>query len=139
MILMADHSDGLVKLDGEELEGVLQSLSVNGEVIIDSNNSASNNQPQKVMRGYKDKSVSITLLIVEKEDKTVYEILEEIENIFQDKEDNIPKVFTLFNKHTVARGIDEVVFTGLSSAEDNSTDTLALTLKFEEFVSARYT
>ncbi len=139
MIISTDSSDGLVKLDGEELEGVLQSLSVNGEVIIDSNNSASNNQPQKVMRGYKDKSVSITLLIVEKEDKTVYEILEEIENIFQDKEDNIPKVFTLFNKHTVARGIDEVVFTGLSSAEDNSTDTLALTLKFEEFVSARYT
>ncbi len=139
MVLIADSDEGIVKLDGVALEGVFQSLSVNGEIIIDSNNSPSNDTPRKVMRGYKDKTVSLTLRILPTDEKTVYEILEEIENLFQDKEDNIPKVMVLYNYHTMARGIDEVLLTGMSSSEDNSTNTLDVTLKFEEFISANYT
>lgn len=43
---------------------MFQSLSVNGEILIDSNNSAGNDLPCKVMLGFKDKMVSINLLIL---------------------------------------------------------------------------
>lgn len=138
MILSADHENGIIKLDGVTLSGVLQSLTVNGEILIDSNNSAANNESRKVMRGYKDKTVSLSLKILPTEDKTVYDILEELENSFQDKVDNTPKVMTITNKHIIARGIDEVLFTGLTSSEDNSTETLNVSLNFEEFISAKY-
>ncbi len=138
MVLYTDKNDGIVKLDGVALEGVLQSLSVNGEIVIDSNNTASTTQSRKIMRGYKDKTVALTLRVVPSDFKTVYEILEDIENLFQDKANDIPKVMMLSNPHTIARGIDEVLLTSVSSSEDNSTNTLNVTLNFEEFISAQY-
>ena len=158
MTLRADEENGIVKLDGVPIAGVLQSLSVNGEILIDSNNNASG-EVQKVMRGYKDKTISMTLklLPIPKDisdsalgfikdafakkvtiEKTSYDILEELEQIFMNKEDQTPKVMTLVNHHTLARRIDEVVFIGLSSSEDNDTDTITVTLSFEEFISAKY-
>ncbi|MGL5956787.1 MAG: hypothetical protein ACRC0X_09380 [Brevinema sp.] len=159
MKLYTDNEDSLIVLTpingGEEilLPGVLQNLSVNGEILIDSNNSASSGAPQKVMRGYKDRTVNISLRLLEvpksiendreknvqtEIEKYPYDILEELNQLFQNKEDGIPIVYTLFNDHTVARGINEVLFTGLSSYEDNSTNTITVTLTFEEFVSAKF-
>lgn len=138
MILRADEKSGVIELDDMPLAGVLQSLSVNGEIVIDSNNSEGNGAPQKTMRGYKDKVISMTLRIVPTEEKSVYSLLEELEQLFMDKEDKVPKVMTLFNPHTLVRRIDEVVFTGFSSSEDNSTDTITVTLNFEEFIKAKF-
>ena len=164
MILRADEKNGIIELDGVPIAGVLQSLSVNGEIVIDSNNSASDGEPLKTMRGYKDKTISMSLKLLpvpKKADdmiqkteealsedelnelkteieKTPYQILEEIEQIFMNKEDKTPKVMTLFSPHILARRINEVVFTGLSSSEDNTTETITITLNFEEFISAKY-
>lgn len=144
MKIYTDIEESLIKLTpingGDEiiLPGVLQSLSVNGEILIDSNKSTGNGASQKIMRGYKDRIISLSLIILPTEEKTVYMILEELNKIFQNKEDNIPIVYTLFNYHTDARGIEKVLFTGLSSSEDNSTDTLTVTLTFEEFVEFSY-
>lgn len=139
MELYADNDAGIIKLDDTTLKGILQSLSINGEIIVDSSNGAADNNTTKVMRGYKDKTVSISLKIIPTEDKTVYDILEELEEIFKNEEDQTPKVYTLLNKHTVARGIDRVLFTSLSSSEDNTQESISVSLNFEEFVAAKYT
>lgn len=175
MQLYTDIEESLIKLTpingGEEivLPGVLQSLSVNGEILIDSNNSAGNREPQKLMRGYKDRAINITLKLLSvpksindvntkklssKEEiqnaintakffhteieKYPYDILGELNQLFQNKEDGIPTVYRLFNRHTYARGIEQVLFTSFSSSEDNTTETLTVTLTFEEFIEARY-
>ena len=159
MILRADEKNGIITLDDVPLPGVLQSLSVNGEIVIDSNNSASAGEPLKTMRGFKDKTVSMSLRLLPipkdvsdsvksvtsgafaKEiaiEKTPYQILEELEQVFRNKEDKTPKVMSITNFHTAARKINEVVFTSLSSSEDNATETITVTLNFEEFISFKY-
>lgn len=138
MLLKADDVNGIIKLGETELPGVFQSLSVNGEILIDSNNSAGNDTPRKVMRGFKDKTVSINLLILPQEDKTVYEALEELERLFYDVNSGVPKVYALINSHTAARNIAKVIFQGLSSFETNRDNALEVSLTFEEFKAAGY-
>lgn len=138
MILKADDANGIIKLGETELPGVFQSLSVNGEILIDSNNSAGNDTPRKVMRGFKDKTVSINLLLLPTDDKTVYEALEELERLFYDVNSGVPKVYALINSHTAARSIGKVIFQGLSSFETNRDNTLEVSLTFEEFKAAGY-
>ena len=145
MILRSDDASGIITLDHEKdvgvfangkktLPGVLQSLSIGGEIIIDSTNSVSNGLSTKTLRGYKCKSVNMTLLLISTAEKTVYQLLEELEEIFMDKIDKTPLVITLSNPHTDSRGITKVLFTGFSSSEDNTTETITITLNFEEFL-----
>lgn len=138
MLLKADDVNGIIKLGETELPDVFQSLSVNGEILIDSNNSAGNDAPRKVMRGFKDKTVSINLLILPQEDKTVYEALEELERLFYGVNGGVPKVYNLINSHTAARNIGKVIFQSLSSFETNRDNTLEVSLTFEEFKAAGY-
>jgi len=138
MVLRADTSNGIIKLGDKVLSGIFQSLSINGEILVDSNSSPTSNLPRKVMRGYKDKTISLSLLLLPTDNKTVYEHLEELELLFRDEKNNVPKVFNIVNPHTMARNIDKVIFTGLSSSENNENNMINVSITFEEFLSAHY-
>ncbi|SFB88585.1 hypothetical protein SAMN02745150_01193 [Brevinema andersonii] len=138
MLLKADDSSGIIKLGDVMLPGVFQSLSVNGEILIDSSNSEGNQTPRKVMRGFQDKKVSLRLLLLPTENTTVYEALEELETLFHDANSGVPKVYTLINKHTMARNIGKVIFQSLSSSENNQGESMEILLNFEEFTPASY-
>lgn len=138
MILQWDSYIGFVSLDDFRLPGAFQSLAVNGEVIIDSSNSAGNNKPRKVMRGYADKVISLSLVLVDDADYTVYDQLEELEHLFRRLNGGVPKIFTIANEHLIARGITQVIFKGLSSSESAGSSTIEVSLSFEEFIKAGY-
>jgi len=137
MILRADPT-GEIKLGDVVLPGVFQSLSVNGEIQVDSGGDGSS-KPRKVMRGYNDKKISLSLILVEKKESTVYQQLSAVEKIFRRENDRVPQIYTIVHDHIEARDIDQVLFQSLSSAEDNTTNTITLTLQFEEFIEANYT
>ena len=136
MIIRADPT-GEIKLGDFILPGVFQSLSVNGEIQVDSGGDGSS-KPRKVMRGYNDKKISLSLILIEKEGSTVYQQLSAVEKVFRRENDNVPQIYTIVHDHIVARDIDQVLFQSLSSAEDNTTNTITLTLQFEEFIEANY-
>lgn len=138
MILQWGEYMGSVSLDDTRLPGAFQSLSVNGEVIIDSGNSAGNNKPRKVMRGYADKVFSLNLILVDDADYTVYEQLEELEHLFRRLNGGVPKVFAIANEHLIARGITQVIFKSLSSSENAGSNRIEVSLGFEEFIKAGY-
>ncbi len=69
---------------------------------------------------------------------SAYAQLMVVENMFQNKVLDMPVVYTLTNKHTIARGIITVLFTGLTSSESSADNTINLSLNFEEFKSAEY-
>jgi len=138
MVIKADTENGIIKLGDTTLAGVFQSLSINGDIIVDSNSSPTSNLPRKVMRGYNDKTVSLSLLLLPTDNKSVYEHLEDLEILFRNEENHTPKVFNIVNPHTMARNIDTVIFTSLSSSESSENEMIEVSLSFEEFISAHY-
>ncbi len=137
MIIRADTDS--IRLDGVQLNGVIQSISVNGEIVVDTYQNNSEQYTNKLMRGYKDKTVVVVLKIVPTTLLTAYEQLEALEKIFQDTESDSPTVHMITNEHISNRGITHVIFTRLGSSEDNSDNTITATLTFEEFVSSKVT
>lgn len=125
--------DGIVTLDGTELKGILQSLNVKTAVRFDEAKVDGASGKKKTPAGFEDSEVCISMILLTDEDSDCYEKLEEINHIFKgiDKNTN-PKIFTVTNRHLLARGIREVVFANLGSSENSSTDEIFISLQFVE-------
>lgn len=125
--------DGIVSLDGVELKGLLQRSNVKNDVRFDEAKVDGASGKKKTPAGFEDSDISITLLLLTDEESDCYQKLEEINNIYKgiDKNTN-PKVYTVTNRHLLARGVREVVFANLSSSENNTSDEITATLQFTE-------
>lgn len=125
--------DGIVTLDGTELKGILQRLDVKTAVRFDEAKVDGASGKKKTPAGFEDSKVDVSMILLTDEDGDCYEKLEEINHIFKgiDKNTN-PKIFTVTNRHLLARGIREVVFANLDSSENSSTDEIFISLQFVE-------
>lgn len=125
--------DGIVTLDGVELKGLLQSSKVKTSVRFDEAKVDGASGSKKTPAGFEDSEISITMLLLTDEDSDCYEKLEELNNIFKgiDKNTN-PKIFTVTNRHLLARGVREVVFANLESSENSTSDEISVSLQFTE-------
>ncbi len=125
--------DGIVTLDGTELKGILQKVDVRTAVRFDEAKVDGASGKKKTPAGFEDSEISISMILLTDEDSDCYEKLEEINHIFKgiDKNTN-PKIFTVTNRHLLARGIREVVFANLDSSENSSTDEIFISLQFVE-------
>lgn len=125
--------DGIVTLDGTELKGILQKVDVRTAVRFDEAKVDGASGKKKTPAGFEDSKVDVSMILLTDEDSDCYEKLEEINHIFKgiDKNTN-PKIFTVTNRHLLARGIREVVFANLDSSENSSTDEIFISLQFVE-------
>ena len=92
------------------LPGVLQSISIGGEILWDSSGS-SGNESKKVTKGYKEKTVTINLLLLGEKSRTTlhvldkvldkvigenpntpYQVLKELEGLFKETEEDSEKI-----------------------------------------------
>ncbi|MGL5722140.1 MAG: hypothetical protein ACRCY4_07070, partial [Brevinema sp.] len=114
MILKTDDKNGKITLDGKELPGIFQHMSVNGEVLVDSNASVGNNTIRKVMRGFGDNKIVISLILLPKrgvgEDIDIYEQLGELHQLFRSVNEGVPKCFNIAHPHLTSRGITGMIF-----------------------------
>lgn len=125
--------DGIVTLDGTELKGILQRLDVKTAVRFDEAKVDGASGKKKTPAGFEDSEVDVSMILLTDEDGDCYEKLEEIDHIFKgiDKNTN-PKIFTVTNRHLLARGIREVVFANLASSESSRSDEINISLQFIE-------
>lgn len=138
MYIRVDDDNGKVKVGDDYLPGILESVSVGGSIIYEKSNDKESKN--KVMSGYEDKSISISMVIIDddRNDKDRYEILEEVEKMFMKKKDSLPEIYTILHPHIQARNIDEVLMKSLSSSEDNSLEVISIDMEFIEFEAASY-
>ena len=73
------------------LPGVLQNISIGGEILWDTAGTQGVNN-QKTTKGYKEKIVTINLLIIKSVTKSSYQILAELEQLFRETEDSAKKI-----------------------------------------------
>ena len=126
--------DGVVKIDGQELPGLLIDLSVDCRVRFDEQDVDAQSGKKRTPMGWEDAEVGLALcLTTEADGDDCYDKLTAINSIFRshDAQAN-PKIFNVDNRHLLARGVNELIFSGLSSTETEDDDTIVASLSFVE-------
>jgi len=125
-------ADGEVKLGGELLPGIFLDQSVRGSVRFDQSEKDAQSGKHKVPLGYQDADISITLELVCDESGDCYSKLTQINKVFRADQKANPQVYSVGNRHCQARGIRNVVFSGLDSFESSEEDVITAILSFVE-------
>lgn len=137
----------LIRIDSELLtigdtvlnNSIIQSITVGGQLIINTSNNDNTGVSKKVVSGYDDKTVNISLVILPTDEGLKnYNELKKIEEVFSNTKQGKPIIYTLILEHIQARNIDKLLFSKLSSSEDNKRNTINVELEFIEFVPAKW-
>ena len=125
--------DGFITLGDVELPGLIVSISISGDVKFDEAKTDGQSGKKKTPMGYEDSVINVDLDLLTDDNSDCYEKLTELNKIFKGVGPKAaPKILTVVNRHMRARGIDQVVFSGLSSKEDNQSDWIMAALTFSE-------
>lgn len=125
--------DGVVTLDETEVPGILQSLRVDGKVRFDEQKVDGVSGKKKTPQGFEDADISIGLYLVTDNYSNCYDKLETVSGLFRGVDGKAnPKIYTVANRHLLARGVRQVVFANLQSVENDMTDEIMVTLGFVE-------
>lgn len=125
--------DGVLTLGGEEVPGILHSLRVDGKVRFDEQKVDGSSGKKKTPQGFEDSDIMVSLYLVTDDDTSCYDKLETLSGMFRKVDDKAnPQIYTVANRHLLARGIRQVCFSKLQTAENDTTDEITATLGFAE-------
>ena len=125
--------DGVLTLAGEEVPGILHSLRVDGKVRFDEQKVDGSSGRKKTPQGSEDSDIMVSLYLVTDEDSSCYDKLETLSGMFRKVDDKAnPQIYTVANRHLLARGVRQVVFSKFCSSENDRTDEITVTLGFAE-------
>ncbi|OQY20074.1 MAG: hypothetical protein B6I36_02195 [Desulfobacteraceae bacterium 4572_35.1] len=128
-------ADGEVRLGDSLLPGNLVSQTIRGAVRFDEAEADGMSGTVKTPMGWTDADIVLTLDLLCDEQSDCYDKLTSINQVFKGADNGAnPKVYTVTGRHLRARGIDQVVFSGLDSSEDDQNDVVQVTLAFDEHV-----
>lgn len=125
--------DGVVTLAGEEVPSILHSLSVDDKVRFDEQKVDGSSGKKKTPQGFEDSEIMVSLYLVTDDDSSCYDKLETLSGMFRKVDDTAnPRIYTVANRHLLARGVRQVCFSKLQTAENDRTDEITATLGFVE-------
>ncbi len=132
-VKLLTFEDGIVRIGGEELPGILSDLRVSGQVRFDEQSVDKASGKKKTPQGWEDADISLTLYLTTDESGTCYDKLDMLNGFFKRTDGKAnPAIFTVANRHLLARGVRRVVFSRLDSSEDTRTDEIRASLAFVE-------
>ena len=110
-VKLLTFEDGVVRIDGEELPGILSDLRVSGKVRFDEQSVDKASGKKKTPQGWEDADISLTLYLTTDGSGTCYDKLESLNGWFKKTDGKAnPSIFTVTNRHLLARGVRRVVF-----------------------------
>jgi len=141
MILAIDNNDGIIKIGSppEELPGIVESVSVNGSLLIDSKPVQGSSGKAKTVQGWDDAGFTIKLSLIDDPElgKTRWDFLRQIANVFQkiDK-DGKPEIYTVSHPMAAAWGAARFLFESMESSESRTKRKITVSLEFTEYESS---
>ena len=130
-VLTFDH--GAVSLNGALLPGVLKSMAVRGAVRFDESQMDGMSGKVKNPIGWEDSGITLALKLTSEDDSTCYDKLQQIDAVFKGYDDGAnPQIYRIANPHAAARSVEQVIFSGLDSAETEDDDVILASLNFTE-------
>ena len=130
---MITFEDGVVKLGETELPGILRSLSVDGKVRFDTQKVDGASGTKKTPQGFEDMEITISVYLVTDQAGSCYDKLASLAGLFRQVDSKAnPQIYTVANRHLLARGVRQVCFSKLQTMESDRTDEITATLGFVE-------
>lgn len=140
-------SIGAVGQAAHTLPGFLDSVEASSSLLEDSVQQEGKSGSVKVVHGWKDCDVSITLLLLDiplidfargavTPYVSRYDCLAEIAGIFKKMTDGKPQIYTVHHPHLTAWGARQFLFAGLKSSESRTKQIITCTLDFDEYDSS---
>ena len=124
-VKLLSFEDGIVRIGGEELPGLLSDFS--GKVRFDEQSVDKASGKKKTPQGWEDADISLTLTLLTDESGTCYDKLAVLEGFFKKTDGKAnPSIFTVANSHLLARGVRR------DSSESCRTDEIRASLAFVE-------
>lgn len=128
---------GAVTLGGTTVPGVLQRLTVGGQVRYDEAEQDGLSGVRRTPMGWEDADITATVLLLTDEAGTCYVKARQLARLFKGHDsDGNPQVYGIANAHLAAHDVDEVVFDGLRTEESVREDAITATLRFREYTPA---
>ena len=127
MIFVDDSS---IKVSGVILPGLIKSIEVKDDALIEEQTVEGSSIKAKQAEGYEDAKVMIELILEDGPDATKKEKLQKIQNLFKKAGQEKPVVHEIINEHTAARRVKKVIFKSLSSKEESKKEQLTVSLEF---------
>ena len=88
---------------------------------------------RKTPQGWEDCDISFSLILTNDEDSSCYDKLQTLAGMFSAPDDKAnPRVMAVTNRHLLARGVRQVVFSRFDSSETDRTDEITVSLGFSE-------
>lgn len=127
---------GEIKLGDQLIQGIYQGMSISGEVMIKEEETPARSGKLKQALGWEDIQVTLNILLKNDEESTPHEKLKRIVALFR-KTDKAakPEVYKIVSRMTDAWGLDKVIIRDIKSDDASNSDTLKVTLNFEEWES----
>ena len=115
------------------MPGILQNLRVSGKVRFDEQKVDGGSGKKKTPQGWEDCEISFSLVLTHDEESSCYDKLQTLAALFNAPDDKAnPRVLAVTNRHLLARGVRQVVFSRFQSSESDRTDEITATLGFVE-------
>jgi hypothetical protein len=131
--------------EGATPPGILDSISVGDSLLEDSVETADKSGSVKIISGWADSDISVTLLLIDIPTYTAeaftpgvtrFDCLKQIAGTFRQKDsEGKPRVYAIQHPHFSAWGIREFLFSKLKSIESRGKRIITRTLEFNEFDS----
>lgn len=88
---------------------------------------------KKTPQGWEDCDITFSLILTNDEDSSCYDKLQTLAGMFSAPDDKAnPRVMAVTNRHLLARGVRQVVFSRFDSSETDRTDEITVSLGFSE-------
>ena len=126
------------------LPGIVDTIQIGDSLLEDSVEVADTSGSIKIISGWADADIAITLLLIDIPTYTHntvtpaitrYDCLSEIATIFKQMEDRKPRVYTIQHPHIHAWGLREFIFNSFKSTEQRGKRIITCTLEFDEYDS----
>ncbi|GHU01853.1 hypothetical protein FACS1894147_02520 [Spirochaetia bacterium] len=126
------------------LPGILDSIEVSDSLLVDDAGTDGKSGSVKIISGWADSDVTITLLLIDiprvtnnsvLPNVTRFDCLKEITSTFKRIKNGRPCVYTIQHPHLKAWGLREFVFNSLKSSESRGKRVITCNLEFDEFDS----
>jgi hypothetical protein len=139
MILRIDNAAGIIKIGSppEELPGILESIKINGSLLFENAEIQGRSGKVKVVQGWDDAAVSISLSLIDGQGKTRWDCLKLISGVFKKIADNgKPEIYTLNHPMINAWGAKRLLFSSLQTSENRTMRKISVSLDFVEYDSS---
>ncbi|GEC88590.1 MULTISPECIES: hypothetical protein [Brevibacillus] len=120
-------------INGQLLPAIVQKVEIDGESVTDTLEIEGKKDKIKDATGYQNKTIRLSLLIMDDEQGTYLDKIAKIEKLA--KQGKVPPVYPISDPHLLARGISKVKITNFNTKESSEkSDNITASLDMIEYI-----